>query len=148
MITGHRRDPFFLALAAFLVLAGAAPGCERDESRAAPEAGQTRVADGTWGATGVRLEVTGDTAVIEFDCAHGTLKGPLTLDGQHRFSVAGAFVRERGGPQREDDPPPEAATYSGQVEEETMNLAVRVGATDIGAFRLTHGGEARLRKCL
>jgi len=61
------------------------------------------VPPGSWGGDHIGLEVSDTGARVEYDCAHGTIDGVLTLDAQGRFDARGAYVRERGGPVREDD---------------------------------------------
>ena len=107
---------------------------------------------GTWGGTGVRLEVDErGTARVEFDCAHGTFE-KLAPDAEGNFSARGLFVKERGGPARSDESEREGepARYTGKVEGKTMTLRVSLEGSDedLGTYTLTHGRGARLRKCL
>jgi hypothetical protein len=106
-------------------------------------------AAGTWGGTGVRLEVGAGGAEVEFDCAHGTL-GRLALDAGGGFDVAGTFTRERGGPVRSDEEPEKLpARYSGKVEGDRMTLRVAAeGIEETLTYTLTRGNAGRLRKCL
>ena len=62
------------------------------------------VPSGTWGGEHIVMEVAGAGATVEFDCAHGTIDGTLTLDSGGRFDVAGSFTPDRGGPNRRDEP--------------------------------------------
>lgn len=101
---------------------------------------------GLWGGPHVRLEVTETGAEIEFDCGHGTLKGPITLVNG-RFDVAGTYMRE-GGPVRRDDKGI-PARYKGQVSgsQLTLTFTLDPAAPDSDAFTLVHGQAARLFKC-
>ena len=111
---------------------------------------QKLVAVGMWGGQNVQLDVTEDGARIRFNCAHGELSQPLTLDAEGRFSVKGTFVAQGMGPQREDDPPKSRpAVYSGVVRDKTMQLLVTVeGSTEEGGtFELTQGQPGRIRRC-
>lgn|ERR1041384_6021638 len=115
-----------------------------------PKQTRTRVATGTWGGEHVRLQVTADGATIEYDCAHGTLTGPLALDAQGRFSVAGTYARE-GGPVRVNAAPTgRPARFDGSVQGRTMTLTATLTdkGQDVGTFTLTQGSEGRLWKCL
>jgi len=135
------------SLALAFLLVGVAPSaCDR-ATPAGADASTVRVPDGVWGATGVRLDVNGATVAVEFDCAHGTLPGPLMLDAQHRFSVTGAFVREQPGPRRDVGPPAQEAQYMGLLERGTLTVTVRVGTEEIGPFTLAVA-EPLLMKCL
>ncbi|HXY41624.1 MAG TPA: hypothetical protein VEQ10_18245 [Vicinamibacteria bacterium] len=72
---------------------------------------------GQWGGDHVRLEVTGSSTTIEFDCAHGSVDGAWTLGSDGGFDGAGVYVQEHGGPvivgQPEDTQP---AQYSGRLD--------------------------------
>jgi len=45
---------------------------------------------GAWGAPHINLNVTATSADVEFDCAHGKINGPLTLDSRGRFNLSGS----------------------------------------------------------
>jgi hypothetical protein len=142
---GYRRWVCAPALAALIAVSG--PGaCAQAAGPSA--ATQARVPAGQWGGTGALLTVEDSSAAIQFDCAEGTLNGPLTMDEDRRFAVEGTFVRGRGGPVGEEPPESEHATYSGEVDDDTLTLTVRVGEEDFGTFTLTRGKAGRLRRCL
>jgi len=113
-------------------------------------AGGTTVPNGAWGGQHITLAVTSGGATVEFDCAHGSVDAPLTLDANGRFAVAGTFVRERGGPTRNNQQEkPEAARYSGTLEGNTLTVTVELvdGGESAGTFTLTRGKTGRLVKC-
>lgn len=104
---------------------------------------------GTWGADHVRLEVRADNAEIEFDCAHGKVYGPLTLDDEGRFDLKGAVVRE-GGPTRIDvKRQSHPARFEGRIvgKQMTLNVTLTDNAQTLGEFTLRLGSEGRLWKC-
>jgi len=71
---------------------------------------------GAWGGEHVRLQLTPAGGAIDYDCAHGSLAGPLRTDGEARFVTTGFHVREHGGPIREGEPVDSVpATYLGSV---------------------------------
>jgi hypothetical protein len=110
-----------------------------------------RVANGPWGGQGIHLEVNEKSAKVEFDCAHGTIQGPLTLSDKSEFKLKGTFTRERGGPVRSDqNESREAAVYSGSIKGETMMLELRIDGQDepLTSYVLTKGKAGRLRKCM
>jgi hypothetical protein len=145
----HQLGIFCTSTVALLLAVSAGPGaCGPAGGPAVPDTTQARVPDGQWGGNGALLTVEGASATIQFDCAEGTLNGPLTIDDRRRFAVEGSFVRGRGGPVPEDPPPPEPAKYSGQLTRDTLALTVRVGDEEFGTFTLTRGRTARLRRCL
>ena len=112
--------------------------------------GPDALASGTWGGDHALLEITTTSASIEFDCAHGTLTVPLTLN-RGAFDVTGDFVQEHGGPIRTDETVNrQPARYSGTVSGNTMTLLVRLTTTgeDRGTYTLTRGSTGRVFKCL
>lgn len=106
---------------------------------------------GTWGGPHIELQLLGDSGTLEYDCAHGTIAGPLRPDGRGRFQAAGVHVREHGGPVREDEPPDEhPASYSGRTDGREMILTVTLTDTGegVGTFTLVRGQAGALVKCL
>ena len=105
---------------------------------------------GVWGGEHIRFEVTEGGAVIEYDCAHGTVEGPVVVDRRGRFSVEGTHHEERGGPSRPGD---DAAGYrvrlSGRVGGSLMRLTVTRAGTRrvVGTFDLARDREPVLVKC-
>src|SRR4029077_1047810 len=84
-------------------------------ARAAPDA--SAVATGPWGGEHIVLKVSEKGAGVEFDCAHGQVTQPITLDKHGDFDAEGTFTHEHGGPVRRDENTPSAsARYSGHVD--------------------------------
>jgi hypothetical protein len=106
------------------------------------------VAAGTWGGEHVILEVSKKGAEVEFDCAHGQITQPMTLDQHGDFDTPGTFTPEHGGPVRRDEnTPPADARYSGHVDGGAMTLTVTLGKEKVGSFTLTRDSHPILRKC-
>ena len=106
---------------------------------------------GTWGGDHVTMTILATGTHVELDCAHGDFSGALSIDSRNQFSVAGTFVREHGGPIREDQPPDtHPAVYAGSVQSNSMALTIRLLDTGdpIGSFSLAHGAQGRIVKCL
>jgi|ERR1044072_3344028 hypothetical protein len=117
----------------------------------APARKPRSIANGQWGGAHIRMQVADGSATIEYDCARGTITGPLRIDSRGRFSLIGKHVRERGVQARiEDDDYSSAARYTGWTNGKTMKMTVTlVGAkTEIGSFELTRGSAGRVFKCL
>jgi hypothetical protein len=130
-----------LAVCALLIVLA---GCS---TTTAPDA---VIMNGSWGGDHAVLDVTTTGASIEFDCAHGTLPVPLTLN-RGTFDVTGDYVQEHGGPIRSDETVDrQPARYTGTVSGNTMTLLVRLTATgqDLGTYTLTRGRSGRVFKCL
>ena len=105
---------------------------------------------GIWGGDHVHLDVNSNSAKIEFDCAHGTIEGPLTVAANGEFSWKGTFAREHAGPVTSNDENSGApAVYSGSINESTMKLTLRLEneKDPVDTFVLTRGKEGRIRKC-
>lgn len=105
---------------------------------------------GTWGASGIAMEVNDSGAEIGYDCAHGSITEKIVLDAQGRFSARGLHVKEHPGPIRVDeDQKGQPATYRGSVSGDTMNLTVILSDSNetVGTFTLSHGKSGRIRRC-
>ena len=110
-----------------------------------------RITSGPWGGPGIHIEVTEKSAKVEFDCAHGTIQGPLNLDSKGEFKLKGSFTRERGGPVRSDqNESSEPAVYTGSIKGETMTLELKLDGQDqaLNSYVLTQGKTGRLHKCM
>ena len=108
------------------------------------------VLEGIWGGVHIRMEVTGKGALMEYDCARGTISEPLIIDSEGRFQAKGTHVFEHGGPIRErENPVGHSADYTGNVKGKTMTLTVRLSDSSevMGTFTLLEGNEGRLLKC-
>jgi hypothetical protein len=115
-------------------------------TRAAPDA--SAVATGLWGGEHIVLEVSEKGADAEFDCAHGQVTQPITLDKHGDFDVAGTFTPEHGGPVRRDENVlPASARYSGHVDGDTMSLTITLGKEKVGIFTLIRGSRPKITKC-
>jgi hypothetical protein len=109
------------------------------------------VPEGDWGGVGIHVAVTAQGAKVELDAAHGQTAGPLALDAEGRFDVAGTLVRERPGPIRQGDV--EAADpvrYRGTVDGDALTLSIEPAGPGkaIGPLKAVRGASARLRKML
>ncbi|MGH9873391.1 MAG: hypothetical protein ACRD9S_13135 [Pyrinomonadaceae bacterium] len=109
-----------------------------------------RVSTGTWGAPHIRVEVGQNSASIDYDCANGTIDGPLTFDSKGRFTWRGTHHREGPGPIRVDsESKGRPALYTGSIKGDTMTLTVKLTDTDevLETYTLKRGGHGRVFKC-
>jgi hypothetical protein len=109
-----------------------------------------RLSTGSWGAPHIRIDVGPSSATIDYDCANGTIDGPLTLDSKGRFNWRGTHNREHPGPIRIDQKPnARPAVYSGSVKGDTMTLTVKLGDTNevLETYTLKRGSQGRVFKC-
>jgi len=108
------------------------------------------ITPGVWGGEHVHLDVNSNSAKIEFDCAHGTIEGPFTIETNGEFSWKGTFARERGGPvTSNDENSGQPAVYSGSINQQTMKLTLRLEneKDPVDTFVLTRGKDGHIRKC-
>ena len=109
-----------------------------------------RVTTGIWGGVHITIEVNDRSGSITYDCATGTITGPLTFERDGRFSWRGTFKRQRPGPTRIDDAGNESkAIYSGTVVGNEMKLNVTLADSNevLGDFILKRGATGRLFRC-
>ena len=108
------------------------------------------IPNGTWGGDHIRIDVVEGSATIEYDCANGTIKGPLNVNSDGRFHLRGIHNKEHGGPVRADEEPnSHPAQYEGWTDGKTMKLKVVLpdANEEIGRFTLVHGRVGRVMKC-
>ena len=109
-----------------------------------------RLVSGTWGGQHISIQVNGGSASIVYDCATGTIDGPLTLDSKGHFTWRGYYHREHGGPVRRDEKPNgQPAIYNGWIQGDTMTLTVNLANSNesLGTYTLTRGRSGRVFKC-
>ena len=108
-----------------------------------------RQLSGLWGGLHVTLEISEQSATLEFDCATGSIREPIVLDSAGHFDVAGSYNREGPGPVRQDVQTDSSARYSGTVSGETMTLAVHLeGSSEpLLNLSLTRGKQGKIRRC-
>jgi hypothetical protein len=103
---------------------------------------------GVWGGLHVTLEISSDSATLEFDCASGSIKDPIVLDSNGHFDLVGSYNRQGPGPTRQGVNTDSDARYSGTVSGNTMKLNVQLpGSSEILEFSLTHGRPGKITKC-
>lgn len=109
-----------------------------------------RIATGSWGAPHIRIEVGPRSATIDYDCANGTIDGPLTFDSKGRFSWRGTHRREGPGPVRvETESDGQPTIYTGSVKGDVMILTVKLADSNqiVNTYTLKRGGAGRVFKC-
>ena len=108
------------------------------------------IASGQWGGPHIQMQVANGSATIEYDCANGSIDGPLKLDSRGRFSLSGKHFREHGGPIRMgEEKKGVTARYTGRIDGERMTLTVTLvnSKGPMGTYQLTRGSEGRVFKC-
>lgn len=105
---------------------------------------------GEWGGTHVGLSLTPNGGTLEYDCATGTIIGPLTLHPDGTFDAEGIHTPGWGGPEIEGQVlPTYRARYSGSVRGGVMSLQGRLeNGVSLGPFTLRRGSEPIIFRCL
>jgi hypothetical protein len=108
-----------------------------------------KVPRGEWGGTHISMNVGDQSATVEYDCAHGEIHGPLSIDGEGKFQWRGNFTPERGGPLRQGETArARDATYTGTIKGNTMTLTLKIGdSDDTETFTLEKDKQGKLVKC-
>lgn len=111
-------------------------------------AGFSPLAEGAWGGPHIQMTVGAEGAVVEMDCAHGGVDGPIAVGSDGRFRASGTYAAEHGGPVREEDEKGRPAVYEGRVEGKKLTLVIKVAGEEVGTFELIQGRSGRITKCL
>lgn len=98
---------------------------------------------GEWGGKHVHLNLTESGGTLAYDCAAGTMAGPLRLDADGVFSAVGTHTAGKGGAETGGAVPPTyRVRYAGTVRGKRMRLHGRVdGGEVLGPFSLRLGTE-------
>ena len=107
-----------------------------------------RIATGVWGGQHISMKVGSKSATIEYDCATGSIDGPLVLDSEGRFNLHGTHTMQHGGPIRADENPKgHSAAYTGSIKGNTMTLTLKVADGEDETFTLEKGKPGELFRC-
>ena len=103
---------------------------------------------GVWGGPHASVEFTGGLADVQFDCASGTIDGPVPPAGP--FSIKGTYRAGAPGPIRVGQIfRSQPANFSGTVTKNVMTLNVALeDGTALGPFTLTEGQPPQITRCL
>ena len=105
---------------------------------------------GEWGGRHLHLKMTATGGTLDYDCAAGTIKGPLRLDADGAFSAVGTHTPGSGGPEIEGRVlPTYRVEYAGVVRGDRMRLHGRVeNGVVLGPFSLRRDAEPIIFRCL
>jgi len=116
----------------------------------APRPSTTAGLIGTWGGDHVRITVGAARAILEYDCAHGSIDQPFAVDPNGRFDLTGTHVVESPGPVSEGNPPAaHPARYTGSTDGRTMTFTVTTtdSGQAFGPFTVTLDAPGRVFRC-
>jgi hypothetical protein len=107
--------------------------------------------EGLWGAEHLELIADNEGALLEYDCAVGTIDSALILDANGEFDLIGTHT-PGGGPVNLNEPPPNArpARFQGRIQGKRLELTITLTDTGdvMGPFLLVRGESGLLYKCL
>ena len=105
---------------------------------------------GEWGGRHVGLRQSETSGVLDYDCAAGTIDGPLIPRRDGAFEAEGRHTPGTGGPERVGEVRPSYRTrYWGSVRGSRMTLRARMeNGVLLGPFTLERGAEPILMRCL
>jgi hypothetical protein len=105
---------------------------------------------GTWGGDNTGMIVTDSAAHVHVGCTFGDMPGRIALDANGRFTVEGTYVLQAFPVQTG---PPMPASFSGQVVDRTLTLAIAVNDTvakkvvALGPVTVVYGREPQMGPC-
>jgi hypothetical protein len=105
---------------------------------------------GEWGGVGVRLHVTRDSAVFEFDCASASIGSTLRYGRGGKIRYEGTYLREIPGPIRRGfSPKPVPVIFDGKVSGDVLSLRITNKETGnlIGDYSVKYDNPPKIRKC-
>jgi hypothetical protein len=105
---------------------------------------------GNWGGPHIGLTLTESGGTLQYDCAAGSLTGPLVPRAGGSFDVPGTHTPGHGGPEIEGVVMPTYRTgFTGTVRGDRMTLTGRVeNGVTLGPFILQRGAEPGIFRCL
>lgn len=109
------------------------------------------VSIGRWGGSHIVMDVNGEGAQLDFDCAHATITQPLNIDANGNYDVKGLYTKEHGGPVRMgEDQSGQPAHFKGRLTGKTLTLTITLdnSSESIGPYTLEQGKSARIMKCM
>lgn len=104
---------------------------------------------GEWGGQHVGLSLTSASGTLEYDCAAGTITGPLVIKPDGTFIAEGTHTPAHGGPDIEGQVLPSyRAHYNGRIHGNTMVLEGRTEKGVLGPFTLRRNAAPVIFRCL
>jgi hypothetical protein len=106
---------------------------------------------GSWGGDHVRATIGEASSILVYDCAHGTIDQPFTVDTAGRFTLMGTHVIDSPGPVHEGDVPVlHPALYTGSTDGKVLTFTVTLTDSNqsFGPFTLALNAPGRVFPCL
>jgi hypothetical protein len=125
------------------VLISAAGPCSEDLAGPVPPS--------EWGGDHIGLTVSPTGAMLEYDCASGTIDQPIVAASNGNFVAQGTHTKGHGGPSVEGEIPDlHPARYEGWTDGDSLRIDVTLTDTGekLGSFTLVRGLSPRVFRCL
>jgi hypothetical protein len=106
---------------------------------------------GSWGGDHVRATIGEAGSLLVYDCAHGSIDQPFTVDAAGRFTLIGTHVIDSPGPVHEGDVPVlHPALYTGSTDGKVLTFTVTLTDSNqsFGPFTLALNAPGRVFQCL
>ena len=105
---------------------------------------------GEWGGRHVALSLSEASGTLNYDCAAGTIDGPLLPRSDGTFEVEGRHTPGTGGPEIVGQVRPSfRALYWGVIRGQRMTIQARVeNGVALGPFTLVKDAEPIIFRCL
>lgn len=111
--------------------------------------GRGRIAiGGIWGGDGIRLDASADIVQLLYDCAEGSIEGPIVPDARGHFEVEG-ILTPTPGPVTDNGRKSYMVWYRGEVDGTFMRLTVTLAETSelMSGYELEFGDEGEFEFC-
>lgn len=104
---------------------------------------------GSWGGEHIIMNVTDTNAVIEYDCARGTMNKLIYYNADGDFEATGTHTLESGMVKAKAGREPLSVKYSGKVTGNKMEFTVYniADGEKLASFDLELGKPGYLNKC-
>ncbi len=104
---------------------------------------------GRWAGDRLDLVATASGARLALDCAAGHIDAPISPDKTGHFSASGSFNAWQPGPQRADEPVPDAAArFTGTISGDRMTLHIQRAGIEPQTYQLVRGATSKPVRCL
>ncbi len=106
--------------------------------------------EGLWGTEHLELVANSDGALLEYDCAIGTIDSALILDANGEFDLVGTHTLGGGPVNLNDLPDATRARFQGRMMGNRLELTITLTNTGdvIGPYILVYGEPGLLYRCL
>jgi hypothetical protein len=105
---------------------------------------------GSWGGDSIRMDVSANSVLIDFPCAHANINQAIRTASDGSFDVGGVYVQEHGGPTVIGDEQQRPARFTGTLTGTKLNVTITTTDDNakVGSWTAVYGATPRLVKCM